>query len=152
MEKRPLLEAGKTYWIRQTGNNNEPLFLENRNFTFFIRLMRHHLPVAYDIKAYALIETEIQLVLTVKDGDIIPSQYTEKPYQPLSNLLNAYAKAINKGYGRSGSLFRVRYKRMPILSDATLADVIHQTHLLPARTGRKYTFYPYSSYTNPLFL
>lgn len=150
MEKRPLLEAGKTYWIRQTGNNNEPLFLENRNFTFFIRLMRKHLPVAYEVQAYALIETEIQLVLTVKDG--MPSQYAEKPYQPLSNLLNAYAKAINKSYGRCGSLFRVRYKRLLIGSNVMLADVIHQTHLLPARTGRKYTFYPYSSYTNPLSL
>lgn len=112
--------------------------------------MRDHLPVAYDVQAYALIETEIQLVLTVKD--LMPPQYAEKPYQPLSNLLNAYAKAINKRYGRSGSLFRVRYKRLLIGVNAMLADVIHQTHLLPARTGRNYTFYPYSSYTNPLFL
>jgi len=152
MEKRPLLEPGKTYWIRQIGNNNEPLFLETRNFTFFIGLMRRHLPNAYEVKAYALIETEIQIVLTVNEQSELPSQYVNKPHQPLSNLFNAYAKSMNKCYGRSGSLFRVRFNRTHIEDDRKLSEVIRQTHMVPARTGRKYTSYPFSSYTNHPFL
>lgn len=146
MQKIQKLQAGQFYWIRHTGNNHEPLFVENKNYTFFIGLMQRHLAESYLIVAYSLIETELHLVLRVKDRSEIPLRYPKKLHQPLSNLFNSYCKAFNKEYGRCGSLFRVRYKRNQLDGNASLEDAIRQTHLLPARTGRDFRYYPFSSY------
>jgi hypothetical protein len=41
-----------------------------------------------------------------------------------SNLFNAYAKSINKVYGRTGSLFQHPFGRVPITSDRQFWNVI----------------------------
>lgn len=146
MQKLQNLEPERLYWIRHTGNNREPLFLENKNYTFFIQLMQRHLVPVCEIVAYALIETELHFVLKTRSLSDIPPRYHDRLHQPLSNLFNAYCKAFNKEYGRSGSLFRVRYQRNGIEDARTLQHAVRQTHLLPARNGHNFRYYPYSSY------
>ena len=47
-----------------------------------------------------------------------------------SNFFNAYAKTINKAYGRTGSLFQHPFGRIPITSDRQFWNVIAYIHPL----------------------
>jgi len=72
----------------------------------------------------------------------------EKPHQNFSNLFNAYTKAINKRYERTGSLFERPFKRKIITEDTYLRDLAVYIHLNPKTHGiaDNFTAYPHSSY------
>lgn len=50
-----------------------------------------------------------------------------------SNFFNAYAKTINKAYGRTGSLFQHPFGRVPITSDRQFWNVITYIHQNPQK-------------------
>uniref|UniRef100_UPI0037BE77DB hypothetical protein n=1 Tax=Klebsiella pneumoniae TaxID=573 RepID=UPI0037BE77DB len=52
-----------------------------------------------------------ELIIRVNNGPDLHAKYRDRIHQPFANFFNAYAKGINKRYGRSGSLFREHYKR-----------------------------------------
>lgn len=72
----------------------------------------------------------------------------QNPSQQFSNLFNAYAKAINKAYQRTGSLFQNPFRRVPVASDAYFAQLITYVHQNPQKHGFVDDFrsWPYSSY------
>ena len=65
-----------------------------------------------------------------------------------SNFFNAYAKTINKAYGRTGSLFHHPFGRMPITSDRQFWNVIAYIHQNPQKHGfvKDFRDWKYSSY------
>ena len=65
-----------------------------------------------------------------------------------SNFFNAYAKTINKAYGRTGSLFQHPFGRVPITSDRQFWNVIAYIHQNPQKHGfvRDFRDWKYSSY------
>ena len=65
-----------------------------------------------------------------------------------SNFFNAYAKAINKAYGRTGSLFQHPFGRVPITSDRQFWNVIAYIHQNPQKHKFVTDFreWKYSSY------
>ena len=71
-----------------------------------------------------------------------------EPSQAFSNLFNAYARAFNRAYQRTGALFQRPFGRRLITSEAYLARVVIYIHQNP----QKHTFvsdfrdWPYSSY------
>jgi putative transposase len=70
------------------------------------------------------------------------------PSQQFSNCFNAYAKAINKAYGRTGSLFERPFGRIAVTSDAYFAQLVVYIHRNPEKHGLVDDFcdWPYSSY------
>jgi hypothetical protein len=58
------------------------------------------------------------------------------PSQRFSNFFNAYAKTINKAYGRTGSLFEERFGRIPVTSTSYFENLIFYIHFNP----QKYSF------------
>jgi hypothetical protein len=52
-----------------------------------------------------------------------------------SNFFNAYAKTINKAYGRTGSLFQHPVGRVPITTDRQFWNVIAYIHQNPQKHG-----------------
>ncbi len=69
----------------------------------------------------------------------------------ISNLFNAYSKAINKTYHRTGSLFQDRFARKKIENEDYLKQLIIYVHLNPVHHGfiddhRKYRHSSYQSY------
>jgi hypothetical protein len=52
-----------------------------------------------------------------------------------SNFFNAYAKTINKAYGRTGSLFQHPFGRVPITTDRQFWNVIAYIHQNPHPHG-----------------
>lgn len=73
------------------------------------------------------------------------SQYVSDQF---SNFFNAYAKAINKAYGRTGSLFQHPFGRVPITSDRQFWNVIAYIHQNPQKHKFVADFreWKYSSY------
>lgn len=65
-----------------------------------------------------------------------------------SNFFNAYAKSINKAYGRTGSLFQHPFGRVPITSDRQFWNVIAYIHQNPQKHKFVEDFrdWKYSSY------
>ena len=65
-----------------------------------------------------------------------------------SNFFNAYAKTINKAYGRTGSLFQHPFGRVPITTDRQFWNVIAYIHQNPQKHGfvKDFREWKYSSY------
>ncbi len=72
----------------------------------------------------------------------------KQPAQQFSNCFNAYTKAINNAYGRTGSLFENPFKRIKVDSDAHFVRLITYIHQNPQRHGLVGDFraWPWSSY------
>ena len=65
-----------------------------------------------------------------------------------SNFFNAYAKTMNKAYGRTGSLFQHPFGRVAITSDRQFWNVIAYIHQNPQKHGfvKDFRDWKYSSY------
>jgi hypothetical protein len=73
---------------------------------------------------------------------------TREVSQGFSNLFNAYTKAVNKAYGRTGSLFEERFRRIEVTSDHYFLQLIFYIHFNPQKHGFVTDFreWPWSSY------
>ena len=67
--------------------------------------------------------------------EVSPREVSFKPSQHFSNLFNAYTKAINKAYGRTGSLFQDRFGRIQVTADAYFTNLIYYIHHNPQKHG-----------------
>ena len=143
------LQSGRYYHIYNRGNNRENIFREERNYRHFLNLYtKHILPVA-DTYAYCLLRNHFHLLVRIKDpGNTPEPKKTNKPSQHFSNLFNAYAKAFNRTYQRTGSLFQRPFGRIEITSDAYFIQVVIYIHRNPQKHGFVDDFrtWPHSSY------
>ena len=157
------LQYGKYYHIFNRGNNQENIFIEERNYRYLLRLhARHIMPVA-DTYAYCLLRNHFHFLVrikTVEEQDLTGfenlSGLPRKPSQQFSNLFNAYAKAFNKTYHRTGTLFQRPFGRIEVTSDSYFMQLVTYIHQNPQKHGFVSDFrtWPYSSYqallsTNP---
>jgi len=141
-------EAGHYYHIYNRGNNKEDIFMENKNYNFFLfRLKKYILPIA-DVYAYCLLKNHFHIVLRIKSEGDLPGTFKNKIHLPFSNFFTAYAKSINTAYGRTGSLFQEHLQRSKIEKDEYLKQVILYVHLNPVKHKFTNDFktYIFSSY------
>jgi REP element-mobilizing transposase RayT len=145
------LQPGVYYHIYNRGNNREDLFIENRNYPYFLGLYAKHIEPVADTYAYCLLKNHFHLSVRIKTEeeyqktsqvletcDVSSSKRRKKKFNPsqaFSNLFNAYAKAINKGYGRTGSLFEERFGRIPVTSESYFENLIFYIHYNPQKHG-----------------
>jgi putative transposase len=145
------LVPGTYYHIYNRGNNGENLFREKRNYPYFLSLYEKHISSVADTFAYCLlrnhfhfagrIKTEEEYLEHLKTSRVLETREVSlksrkfNPSQNFSNLFNAYAKAINKGYGRTGSLFEERFGRIPVTSDLYFSTLIFYIHYNPQKHG-----------------
>jgi REP element-mobilizing transposase RayT len=147
-EEKILLKPETYYHIYNRGNNKEVIFKEQKNYAYFMTLVEKHiLPVA-DLFAYNLLPNHFHLFIKTKN---IPASDTNKQFsQPFSNLFNAYAKAINKSYNRTGSLFQEKFRRKEVNSDQYFTSVVLYIHGNAQHHGlvKDFKQHPYTSYHN----
>jgi putative transposase len=143
------LQPSLYYHIYNRGNNREDLFREERNYRYFLRLYARHVYPIADTFAYCLMRNHFHLLVRIKETSQV-SETCEvfKPSQHFSNLFNAYTKAINKAYGRTGSLFEERFGRIEVASEAHFVNLIFYIHFNPQKHGFVDDFreWPWSSY------
>nr|WP_199003499.1 transposase [Flavobacterium sp. ASV13] len=147
MEK-DVFEAGQYYHVYNRGNNNENIFIEERNYNYFLeKVKKYILPIA-DIYAYCLLKNHFHIVLRIKDKIDLPEKFKEKIHLPFSNLFNSYSKSINKAYNRTGSLFQEHLQRNRIENEEYLKQLILYVHLNPLKHqfSKDFQLYRHSSY------
>ncbi len=97
----------------------------------------------------------INLSVSLRPESVSNFQNISKKYNPtnqFAHLFNSYAKAINKRYHRTGSLFEHPFKRIPVTSNDQLKYLVYYIHHNPIHHGfcDHYLDYPWSSYLTML--
>jgi REP element-mobilizing transposase RayT len=162
MEDLKKLLPGYFYHIYNRGNNKEDIFIEPENYTYFLLQWRKHIYPVAETFAYALLKNHFHCLVYIRNLPqlCLLEKLNQKAADPsflslelskcFSNLFNGYAKAINKRYHRTGSLFQERFRRKLVMEKAYLAKVILYIHA----NGQKHGFaapeeiYPYTSYAS----
>ena len=157
------LQYGQYYHIYNRGNNRENIFVEERNYRYFLQLYLKYIePIAWTF-AYCLLRNHFHFLVRIKDltGDPPESSIDDDPLGHLSGLVrlpnpsrqfshffNAYTRTINHTYQRTGALFQRPFGRIPVTTDACFARLIVYIHQNPHKHGFVEDFrdWPYSSY------
>jgi len=147
MVKTIPLECEAYYHIYNRGNNSEIIFREEDNYLYFLKLLKKYIVPVADIFVYCLLNNHFHLLIRIKEEQIKGS--VEKSF---SNLFNAYAKAFNKRYGRTGKLFEERFKRSKVEDEEYLTELIYYIHSNPQKHKLLTDFrdYQYSSFNGIL--
>jgi putative transposase len=150
--KQEKFEYDTFFHVYNRGNNEENIFKEEKNYTYFLKLIKDHLLDVSEIYAYCLLKNHFHLVLRIKDKEAISQKYQDKIHLPFSNFFNAYSKAINKAYDRKGSLFQEHLKRNIIDDETYLKNLILYVHLNPIKHKfcDDFRTYKHSSYLSYL--
>lgn len=122
------------YHIYTRGNNKENLFRQKDNYKYFLSLWQKHLtPIAYT-QAYCLMPNHIHFCIKVRHFEDLSEKFQNGSRllsQPISNCFNAYTKAFNKRFSRTGSLFQRPYQRKLVDSELYLLQLIVYIHTNP---------------------
>ena len=146
------------YHIFNRGTNRENIFLEERNYAYFLKLYAKYIEPVAETFAFCLLRNHFHLLVRIKteleikeflnDSQVLVNIHDSYPSQRFSNLFNAYAKAINKTYGRTGSLFQHPFGRVPVTDPTQFERVIVYIHQNPQkhRFVEDFRDWKYSSY------
>jgi putative transposase len=151
MEK-DIFESGHYYHIYNRGNNKENIFIEEKNYNYFLeKLKKYLLPIA-DVYAYCLLKNHFHIILRIKNKEEMPEKLKEKIHLPFSNFFNSYAKSINTSYNRTSSLFQEHLQRNQIENEEYLRQLIVYVHLNPTKHkfAKSFETYLHSSYRSYL--
>ena len=154
------LEPGHYYHVYDRGVNRTNVFVEDSNYVYFIQLYAKHISPVADTFAYCLLRNHFHFLVRIRThratdpdrlglGDRVGLELDRRGVsQAFNNWLNAYAKAINKAYGRAGSLFQRHFGRLPVTSERYFAAVIQYIHCNAQKHGLVDDFrdWPHSSY------
>ncbi|PAM92053.1 hypothetical protein B4N84_24880 [Flavobacterium sp. IR1] len=150
--KQDFFEAGRYYHIYNRGNNKENIFIEEKNYFYFLEKVKKYIFPIADIYAYVLLKNHFHIVLRIRDREDLPEKFKNKIHLPFSNLFNSYSKSINKAYDRTGSLFQEHLQRNRIEDENYLKQVIVYIHLNPIKHkfAKCFETYLHSSYRSYL--
>ncbi len=151
--KTILPESDKFYHIFNRGINGCDLFREKDNYTHFLRLYEKHIFPVANTYAWCLMLNHFHLLIHVHPFDelAVENNQNRNPVsQAFSNLFNAYTKAINKRYDRTGSLFEKNFHRIEVSKESYLRYLVLYIHNNPVHHGfcNNIRDYPWSSYSN----
>ena len=148
MEQHLRLDPGKYYHIFNRGINGTNIFLEERNYAYFLGLYAKHVEPVAETFAYCLLRNHFHLLIRIKTFEASEISKALGATQGFSNCFNAYAKAVNNTYARTGSLFEHRFHRLEVSSERYCMRLVHYIHFNPQKHGFTADFrdYPYSSY------
>lgn len=132
------------YHVYNRGNNRENIFLEEKNYEHFFQLYTHYIEPVAETFAYCLLRNHFHLLIRTRTEeechgrcDTLKVSETFRVSHLISNqfsrFFNAYAKAINSEYGRTGSLFQHPFGRVLISDDCQFWGVIAYIHQNPQK-------------------
>jgi REP element-mobilizing transposase RayT len=141
------LIPGEYFHIYNRGNNRENIFIEDRNFDYFLGLYNRYIVPVADTFAYCLLRNHFHFLVRIKDNQNNKDCQSYVSLQ-FRNLFSTYTKAINKAYQRTGSLFEKPFKRRHVSNDRYFLTLIVYIHQNPQRHGfvDDYRDWPFSSY------
>ena len=151
MKNQPL-EPNIIYHVYNRGNNGERIFIEERNYEYFMQLYDKYISPIADTFAYCLMPNHFHFLIRIKENQERGSFEEPRSSDPISKqfatFFGTYSKAINKAYSRTGRLFEDRFKRKPVTNDRYFRTLVTYIHQNPQRHGLIDDFrdWPYSSF------
>jgi len=151
-----LLQPNKFYHIFNRGINSADLFFEPDNYRYFLILYDKYIEPVADTFAWVLMKNHFHLLIKIHSKEDIISSFqhlkrfknlqnnkekeidnliTKRIYQQFSNLFNAYTKAINKRFNRTGALFESNFHRKEIKHIHYLKNLVLYIHYNPVHHG-----------------
>ncbi len=70
MKYEPLTE-GHYFHIYNCGNNREDIFIEEKNYNFFLSLLKKHILPCSDILAFCLLKNHFHLLVYLKEDCVL---------------------------------------------------------------------------------
>ncbi len=144
------LKPGVYYHIFNRGTNRENVFMEERNYHYFLQLYLKYIEPVAETFVYCLLKNHFHQLVRIKELNDHDPKGLQRPLGSVafSNFFNAYAKSINKAYGRTGSLFQHPFGRIPVLTQGYLKQLVRYIHFNPQKHGLIDDFreWPWSSY------
>ena len=120
------------YHVYNQSINYETLFRDPGNYRLFLSKVKKHLLPCADIFAFCLMPDHFHLMLKPTPHGCRPSPsgrylrgnepmkaaaYQQNLSHALKTVLSSYTQAVNKAWGRRGSLFRAKTKAKPGYAD-----------------------------------
>jgi REP element-mobilizing transposase RayT len=156
------------YHVYNQGVNGADLFVERRNYYYFLDLFAKYISPIAETYAYCLLRNHFHFLLRIKE----PRSWDKTGQEPRSSeergsydageeergslyvskqfarFFGTYAKAFNKAYQRRGPLFIERFQRKPVRNEAYFVTLVVYIHRNPQRHGFVADFreWPFSSY------
>ncbi len=150
------------YHIYNRGTNGENIFVQEKNYEYFLKLYEKHISPIADTFAYCMLRNHFYIAVRIKSEEEIiktlkvstsdskhnlqdaianhdeglqgkPLGFENYASQRFSNFFNAYAKSINIAYNRTGSLFEHPFGCVPITDDRQFWNVIAYIHQNPQK-------------------
>ncbi len=144
------IESDRFYHIFNRGIDSKKVFLNNENFSFFLRKTEKYILPIFDIYAYCLMPNHFHFILKPKSNLIFEENFREKGLhsadsvfsKTIGKLISSYSQSFNKVYQRTGPLFESPFKRIEIDSENYLRNLIIYIHQNPD----DFQNYKFSSY------
>ena len=140
MDSPPPLLYDTYYHIYNRGNNRENIFIQERNYEHFLNLYAKYIEPVAETFAYCLLRNHFHILVRIRAEDeidqILKISKTFKVWNPsrnFSDFFNAYAKAINNAYGRTGSLFQHPFGHVLVSNERQFWKVIAYIHQNPQK-------------------
>ena len=127
---------GQFYHIYNRGNNREDIFLEEKNYMYFLQKFDKYLGDKVSIYSYCLMPNHFHFLIKINEGLNLSAKNNsgltilEKSFK---NFFISYAKSVNKKYKRTGSLFQYKFKRKLVDDYGYLTALISYIHQNPIR-------------------
>ncbi|OIO88334.1 MAG: hypothetical protein COW33_05610 [Anaerolineae bacterium CG17_big_fil_post_rev_8_21_14_2_50_57_27] len=151
------------YHIYNRGINRENIFVQERNYAHFLNLYSKYIEPIADTFAYCLLRNHFHVLVRTKSEEETLKVFTDDirrrrqrspatrdlnqaqkplgseneriqyPSKKFSDFFNAYAKAINAAYGRTGSLFQHPFGRVMVTNDIQFFRVVAYIHQNPQK-------------------
>ena len=133
------LTFGNYYHIYNRGNNREDVFIQERNYAYFMNLWWKHTSYIAETYAYCLLKNHFHALVCInKQEDLTGSENPsglkiKQPSQYFSNLFNAYARGVNIATGRTGALFERPFERIAVTDEAYFLRLVVYIHQNPQK-------------------
>ncbi|MES2970928.1 MAG: transposase [Patescibacteria group bacterium] len=146
------LDTGESYYhVYARGASKQPIFLEPKDYTYFLKLFERYLSDKTTISKQGIAYPNFKKSIQVLAYCLMPNHFHILVYQAeqggltalMRGIMTSYSRYFNLKYKRSGSLFENRYKASRIDTQAYLEHISRYIHLNP----RSWKTYPYSSLT-----
>lgn len=143
--RKDKLTNNNYYHIYNRGVNRSNIFLEEKNYYFFLNSIKKYLLGCLDVIAYCLMPNHFHFLVIVSNEEVIEESFKK--------FFISYSKSINKLYKRSGPLYEGRYKTKLVSDNNYLLHLSRYIHLNPVRANlvmkpEQWKFSSYKFYIN----
>jgi putative transposase len=122
------LQPETLYHIYNRGNNQRPVFLQERNYNFFIQKAFNELSSHLNFLAYCLMPNHFHFLVYTK-GEFEAMKFSNG----MRTLLSSYTRAIQKQEHFTGSLFQQNTKYKEVLDNSYAHTCFHYIHQNPLK-------------------